>query len=204
MSVIPFTPSPDNQVSEFIYRMPFEGMLYIDHKRFDDERGFYAELDRIPEIEAALGISFPIKQLNLSHSEKNVIRGFHAEDWNKLLSIITGSCFCAWADIRPDSETFGDVTTMEVGAEAAHFGSVFLPRGIANSFCAPSGPVDYLYAVDQLYTQRDTSHDVAISLFDPDLAVPWPISRKEMIVSERDEQAISLREKFPDQFKDQS
>jgi dTDP-4-dehydrorhamnose 3,5-epimerase-like enzyme len=41
-------------------------------------------------------------------------------------------------------------------------------------------------------------------LFDPDLAVPWPISRKEMIVSERDEQAISLREKFPDQFKDQS
>ena len=202
MSIISFTPTSDNQISESIYKMPFEGMIYIQHKRFDDERGFYAELSRVPEIEDILEISFSIRQLNLSHSKKNVIRGFHAENWNKLLSVIHGSCFSAWADIRPTSQTFGDVTTMEVGIDTAHFGSIFLPRGVANSFCTPKSAVDYLYTVDALYSGRDRSLDVAVSLFDPDLAVPWPIERQQMILSQRDEQAISLREKFPQKFKE--
>jgi len=79
-------------------------------------------------------------------------------------------------------------------------GSFFLPIGIANSFLVLEGPVNYLYEVDRLYQDRDTAHDVAISLFDPDLNVVWPINKEQMIYSKRDVQSISLREKFPEKF----
>ncbi|HEX7017546.1 MAG TPA: dTDP-4-dehydrorhamnose 3,5-epimerase [Patescibacteria group bacterium] len=193
-----FKPTPDNQVDQYAYQTPIEGLLYIEHKRFDDNRGFYAELDRVPEIEKALDIDFKVKQINLSHSKPNVIRGIHAENWNKLLMITRGTIFAAWVDFRKESATFGEVVTMTVGDhnETALFGSVFVSAGIGNSFCVTDGPVDYLYAVDQLYAERDPSGDVAISVFDPELAIPWPITKEHLVISDRDLQAVSFKEKF--------
>lgn len=197
-----FTPSEHSLISPGLHRLPIEGLYFIEHHPHSDDRGFYAELSRIPEIEAVTGESFVIKQLNLSHSKNHVIRGFHGENWNKLLSILTGSALCAWVDIRPESSTFGQVVTMQVGlGEGAHFGSVFVSAGLANAFCVTEGPLNYLYGVDQLYAKRDTSGDVALSLFDTDLAVEWPITRDEMVISERDLNAKSLRELFPNKFK---
>lgn len=196
-----FIPSTRNQVHEYLYQTPISGLLYIDTKSFSDERGFYAELARLPEIETQLGITFSPRQINLSHSKKHVCRGLHAENWNKLLTITHGQAFCAWADIRPDSATFGDIVTMTVGLEdQAHFGSIFVSAGIANSFCVLSETLDYVYTVDKLYAQRDTSHDVAISLFDQDLNIPWPIDQASMTISQRDLEAITLREKYPERF----
>ena len=202
---IHYTPQPQDAVNEKIYKMPLEGLWYFPHSQFSDNRGFYSELSRIPEIEAVTNRSFVIKQLNLSHSKKNVLRGFHAEDWDKLLSVIDGVAFSAWADIRPDSPTFGQVVTMKIGQPTAEhpdavFGSVFVSNGFANSFCVLSDTLNYLYAVNALYAERDTSKDVALSLFDPDLNVQWPIAPDEMIVSERDRNSTSLRERFSEKF----
>lgn len=192
-----FTPSENNKVSDLIHETPIKGLFYLAHKRFDDDRGFYAELSHVPEVESVVGMEFKVKQLNLSHSKSNVIRGFHAENWNKLLTVISGSCFCAWVDVRPDSPTFKEVVTMQMGeGENAHFGSMFISAGIGNSFCVTTGPLNYLYGVDQLYAERDTSGDVAISLFDPDIDIAWPIERSQMIVSERDLAAVTLKEKY--------
>ena len=58
----------------------------------------------------------------------------------------------------------------------------------------------YSYAVDKLYKDRNTDNDIAISLFDPDLGVEWPIDKEQMIISQRDIDTISLREKFPQKF----
>jgi dTDP-4-dehydrorhamnose 3,5-epimerase len=197
MTPIAFTPSSENQVGEYLYQMPLEGLLYIAHKRADDQRGFYSELDRLPEIESYLGLDFHIRQINLSHSNPNVIRGFHTENWNKLLTVVHGACFCAWADFRHDSPSLGQVVTLTMGVEPPHaFGSVFVSSGIANSFCAAFGTVDYLYSVDALYADRDTSGDMAISLFDPDLNVTWPIAREEMVISQRDLDAQSFASRF--------
>jgi dTDP-4-dehydrorhamnose 3,5-epimerase len=197
----PFEPDSANQISEYVFKTPINGLIYIKHKEFADDRGFYAELSRLPELESVLGFSFEIKQMNLSFSKQNVARGFHAENWNKLLTVTRGTVFAVWADIRPDSPTFGETVSMEVGKDnGTPWGSMFVSSGIANSFCTTSKDVDYLYAVDQLYSDRDASGDVAISLFDDDLAVEWPIAKDDMIISERDLSAMSLREKFPDKF----
>ncbi|PIR58605.1 MAG: hypothetical protein COU69_04760 [Candidatus Pacebacteria bacterium CG10_big_fil_rev_8_21_14_0_10_56_10] len=196
-----FLPGQDNKLGEHLYQTPIEGLLYLEHKTSPDERGYYAELTRVPEIEQVLGASFDIKQINQSYSEQHVARGIHAENWNKLLTVVSGVCFCAWADLRSESSTFGDVVSMEVGEfNGSVHGSVFVAAGIGNSFCVTKGPVRYLYCVDQLYAERDTNDDLAISLFDPDLAISWPIKADEMVMSQRDRHCVTLRQAFTEKF----
>ena len=197
----PFFPQPDNQVAPAVHASKIAGLFFLPHKTFTDERGFYKETARIPELEAVLQQPFVIKQLNQSRSETNVIRGFHAEDWNKLITVTSGYCFCTLLDVRPNSETFGQFETFYLGTHAdALQGSLFVSRGIANSLCAIAGPVDYCYAVDALWAERDPAGDVAINIFDPDVQVEWPVSHEKLIFSERDAQSINLRDKFPEKF----
>lgn len=196
-----FTPTEDNHVVNDVYKTAISGLLFISSTRFQDQRGHFAELLKLPEIAPALDQPFCPVQINHAHSKRNVIRGFHAEHWNKLITIVYGRCLCVLADVRPDSPTFGDTVTVELGNNGSSlYGSLFLPIGIANSALALSDGVEYLYLVDRLYKDRDTAGDVAISLFDPDLNVDWPISHDNLIISSRDRNAISLRKKFPDAF----
>lgn len=189
-----YQPSNENKLSETIHSTKINGLYFIPHKYFPDNRGFYTELARVPEIEAITGTNFTIKQLNQSRSNTNVIRGFHAEDWNKLVTVTSGLCFCALADFRKESSTFGLVETMYLGtAESALKGSIYISKGIGNSLCVTQGPADYVYAVDALWGERDASKDTAINLFDTDLAVEWPIPLDQMIISDRDRESINLK-----------
>jgi dTDP-4-dehydrorhamnose 3,5-epimerase-like enzyme len=72
-------------------------------------------------------------------------------------------------------------------------GCLFIDRGIANSVCVIDGPLDYIYCVDALYQDRDRADDVAISLFDPQLQIDWPLAKADMIISKRDSHARNLK-----------
>lgn len=184
-----------------VFSTSINGLYYLPHRIFADQRGFYTELARVPEIDELTDGQFIIKQTNLSMSVTNVVRGMHAEDWNKLATVLTGRCFSALADVRPDSPTFGKVETFLFGPDERELqGSLYISRGLANSFAVLEGPVYYLYAVDALYAERDPNNDVAISLFDADLAINWPITQEKMIISERDRHSVSLRNKYPEKF----
>jgi dTDP-4-dehydrorhamnose 3,5-epimerase len=203
MNQLPSTykPTEENKLSEGVYKTSINGLLYIERTMNLDNRGFFSEVVKIPALEEITGHEFVVKQVNHARSEKNVVRGIHAEGWNKYVFIITGLCFAAIVDVRADSETFGNKEYFLLGSgEGALTGCLFLPSGIGNSVCVLDGPVDYLYLVDRLYADRDTSGDMAISVFDPDLNIPWPIPKEEMIISERDTNTITLREKVPEKF----
>ncbi len=192
-----FSPEDHLEISENIFRTKIEGLYFISKQNRHDDRGFFNQIT-IPPIEQAIGQEFTIKQINHSHSKTNVTRGFHAENWNKLICVTSGLAYCAIADIRPDSPTYSQSVTFLLGLdEEAANGSIFIVSGLANSFCVLKGPVDYMYAVDQLYSQRDTSGDLAISLFDPDININWPISRQDMILSQRDQDSIPLKQLHP-------
>lgn len=196
---ISYEPQPYDEFSPGIYKTPLEEVYFIPFTKHPDQRGFYTELTRLPELDAVLKEPFQPRQINLSNSKIKVIRGFHAENWQKLVTIITGTAFCALADFRPQSPQFGQVMTASMGENGLN-GSLFLPAGIGNSFCVTQGDLNYLYAVDQLYRDRDSSGDVAISLFDSDLDIQWPFEQSELIISDRDRASISLRERFPEKF----
>lgn len=192
-----YQPSENQKINDNIYKTSIDGLYFLPHKVFHDDRGFYREMARIHEIEEVLGHKFEVKQLNQSQSKTNVIRGIHAEDWNKLVTVTSGLCFCAIVDLRPESNTFGKYEAFLLGTELeALFGSIFISKGLGNSLCVVKGPADYIYAVDAVWSERDKSGDIAIALFDQDINIQWPISTDKMIYSERDKNAITLKERF--------
>ena len=196
-----YKPTEDKKVGDFVYSTSIEGLYYFAHSTYKDARGFFSEVARYPELETVTGKPFNVKQINHARSDKNVIRGIHAENWNKYIHISNGVCFSAIVDVRPDSLTFMNKESFILGhADYALDGSIYIPARAGNSMCVMEGPVDYLYFVDALYKDRDTSGDMAISLFDPDINVEWPIAREDMIISDRDLNAVTLREKFPTKF----
>lgn len=198
--VTQYQPTPENIIAPRVYKTPLPGLLYLEHTKQVDERGFFKEISLIPDLNQVLPEAFNIKQISQAHSEKNVIRGFHAESWNKLIWLAQGQAYCVLVDLRTDSDTFGQAVSFLLGGEDGLLGGLFIPKGLANSVCVTQSPVDYLYCVDALYRDRDTSHDQAISLFDPDINVQWPIQKEDLVISPRDQSAITLRERFPEKF----
>lgn len=197
-----YQPDRLQEVQPGIFKTSINGLFYLAYNFASDERGFFAEVGYTHKIEAATGQTFKIAQINHSRSLANVVRGMHAEGWNKLVTVINGLAFSALADVRPTSPTFGLVENFELGPDNGGLkGSLFISQGIANSVCVLKAPVDYIYCVDKLYVDRDKSGDQAISLFDPDLNIAWPLPRDKMILSERDKNAVTLRQKFPDRFR---
>jgi len=189
------------KIAENIYKTSIDGLLYCSHNTHSDSRGFFSEIGRVPEVESVIGAAFPIKQISHARSNKNVIRGFHGENWAKYVQVVSGKCFSAVADVRPESVTFLNVEIFILGqGEGTLDGSLYIPPRLGNSMCVLDGPVDYIYLFNQLYSLRDVSGDVAISLFDNDLGVEWPISKEEMIISERDKNSVTLREQYPEAF----
>ncbi|MGD9129280.1 MAG: dTDP-4-dehydrorhamnose 3,5-epimerase family protein [Candidatus Woesebacteria bacterium] len=191
------------QISDNIYKTSINGLYYIVSRKYTDERGFFSEIVKLPELEKALKIKFSVKQFNYSYSKTKVVRGMHAEGWNKLVLVSRGLAFSALADVNPKSKTFGKVEYFKLGAnqKPGYANGLFISQGIANSLCALKGPVNYIYLVDRLYCQRDKKDDQAISIFDPDLKITWPFPDSELIISKRDKNSVTLRELYPEKFK---
>lgn len=180
---------------KYIKTTSIPGLLILERPIFSDGRGFFRELFHKDELEKVSGIKFEGVQMNHSHSKPGVIRGIHAEQWNKIVYPVSGEVFIAIVDIRPDSLAFGKIETFSVNDENRI--GFFIPNGLANSLCViGERAVDYIYLVDAYWNGSDTR---AIAWNDPDLNIDWPI--KNPIISERDKNNPTLRDLFPEKFK---
>jgi dTDP-4-dehydrorhamnose 3,5-epimerase len=164
-----------------------EGLWIFERPTAEDERGFFHEVFQARDLEAALGRPVIFVQINHSRSRRGVLRGLHAENWDKLVYVPRGEVFTAVADIRPESPTFGKVATFWFGED--YRATVFIPRGMAHGYYVLSDEADYVYQVTAYYDGTDTR---AVTWDDPDLAVPWP--SRTPILSARDQHNPTLRE----------
>ena len=88
------------------------GMLEFDIPVRGDNRGWFKENF---QKEKMLPLGFPESffvegklQNNVSFSRKNVLRGLHAEPWDKYISVADdGKVLGSWVDLR-EGETFGN------------------------------------------------------------------------------------------------
>jgi dTDP-4-dehydrorhamnose 3,5-epimerase len=169
---------------------PLDG-LWISHRRtYPDDRGFFREAFRISELAEVINPTPTFVQANHSRSRCRVLRGLHAENWEKLVYVPRGEVFTALADLRPESRTFGRTATFRLGEE--HPISLFVPRGLAHGYYVLSDEADYVYQVSAYYDGSDTR---AVAWDDPDLAIDWPDCNP--LLSERDRHNPRLRELFP-------
>lgn len=182
-------------MNDYITKTSIEGLLVLKRPIHKDERGFFREIFHINEVEEVLGIEFKGVQMNHAFSNPKVLRGIHAEGWNKIICPLNGEVFIAIVDVRQDSPTFGKFETFTINDENKI--ALFVSKGLANSYCITSDcGVDYVYLVDTYYDGSDTR---AIAWDDTDLKIDWPI--KDPIISERDKNNPNLRDLFPEKFK---
>jgi dTDP-4-dehydrorhamnose 3,5-epimerase len=171
-----------------------QGLLVVRWDTHGDDRGFFRQTYQVRELTEALGREPVLRQGNHSRSEPGVLRGFHAEPWDKLVYVVRGQALAAVADIRPESPTFGEVRTFELGDPPGERVRLFIAQGLANSFCTfGDGPVDYLYDVSDYW--RPDVPKPSVAWDDPDLAVTWPVA--DPLLSPADKGNPTLRELFP-------
>jgi len=172
-----------------------DGLLVVRWPTYADDRGFFRQTYQLPELAEALGRTPEFVQGNHARSRPGVLRGFHAEPWDKLVQVSRGTVLAAVADIRPDSGTFGTAVSIPLGDDPGERMRLFVSAGLANAYCAyGDGDADYLYEVTALYDGVRTHPTVAWD--DPDLGVRWPVDAP--IVSDADRGNPTLRELFPD------
>lgn len=170
-----------------------EGLLVVRWPTHVDERGFFQQTQQSAELSEALGREIRWAQSNHARSGPGVLRGFHAEPWDKCVYVARGTVFAAVADLRPDRATFGQVETFHLGDPPGERIRLFVAAGLANAYCVHGDvQADYLYDVTAEWFDADKR---AVAWNDPDLAVPWPVATP--IMSDADRANPTLRERFP-------
>ena len=149
------------------------GMLELDIPVHGDNRGWFKENF---QKEKMMPLGFPESffaeeklQNNVSFSRKNVLRGLHAEPWDKYISVADGgSVLGAWVDLR-EGENFGHVYQTVIDASKG----IFVPRGVANGFQVLSDTVSYSYLVNDYWALELKPKYAFVNYADPTLGIKW-------------------------------
>lgn len=156
-----------------VIQLALPGLLLIEPKRFSDERGFFVETyqaDRYRKV----GLPFDFVQDNWAHSEPRVLRGLHLQNPNaqgKLVSVLRGSVLDVAVDVRVGSPTFGRHVAVELSGDNGR--QFFVPRGFAHGYAVLSGPAEFFYKCDNLYSKAD---ELVVRWNDPAIAIDWRVS----------------------------
>lgn len=164
-----------------IVETPIPGLLVIEPRIMQDERGFFIETYH--EIRyAQAGITARFVQDNQSRSLRGVLRGLHYQlrrPQAKLVRVARGEVFDVAVDIRRGSPTFGQwYSTLLCEANARQ---IFIPEGFAHGFCVLSEVADLAYKCSEFFDPED---QFGVIWNDPDLGIAWPVASP--ILSEQD------------------
>jgi len=159
------------------------GLLLFDVTSVGDERGWFQEkFHQAKLVAAGMPEAFRVVQNSISYNKQaGVTRGFHAEPWDKYISVVNGRVFSAYVDLRKGAG-FGKVVSVELNPNKA----VYLPQGVANSFQTLEDDTYYIYSVNAHWSAEKYDSYVFANLGDPKLAVKWPISLDKAVMSDRD------------------
>jgi len=157
------------------------GLRVFTVTRVEDDRGWFQEkFQRAKLVAEGLPEDFQIVQTSVAFNRQGSTRGFHAEPWNKYVSLVEGRAFTAFVDLR-DGDSFGAVVTVPLDVET----TVYVPAGVGNSYQCLTD-LYYLYSVDAHWTPEAYDTSAFVNLADPELAVEWPIPLSEAMLSDRD------------------
>ena len=171
--------------------LSISGSWKIEFQKFDDNRGFFYESFKEEDFKNQIGRNLNIKQTNTSSSSKGSVRGIHyalvPPSQAKLVQCQRGSIKDYVIDIRIGSPTFGKFEEIELNENSA--AAIFIEEGLAHAFVALENQTVVTYYVTEKYNPE---REKGINPFDKTLNVKWP--EIELLLSEKDKQAISLEE----------
>jgi dTDP-4-dehydrorhamnose 3,5-epimerase len=163
-------PPPEQQTTSI------DGVVRFELSALHDERGSLTELCR---FEWMAPVELP--QWNLVKSGAGVLRGMHWHNHHHdLIAPAEGTLLLGLSDLRRGSPTEGTSELLEL--DAGRPAAALVPPGVAHGLYSRE-PTVTLYAVSRYW---DADDELGVVFDDPDLGVPWPVSRDDVVLSERD------------------
>lgn len=162
-----------------------EGVVIIEPRLFEDERGYFFESFNRERFKALTGRDIEFVQDNESLSAMGVVRGLHFQlpphTQSKLVRVVRGEILDVAVDLRMGSPTFGKHVSVVLSQD--NHRQLFIPRGFAHGFAVLKGEAMLEYKCDNYYAPEAEG---AIRWDDPSLAIEWGIDRNKAILSKKD------------------
>jgi 3,5-epimerase/4-reductase len=157
------------------------GLVHQKRKIHLDGRGRFEELFRHSKFDQEYQIPFVSRQVSLSVSEKNVVRGMHCSSYHKMVNVVSGIIWDVALDLRPDSPSFGQMyhTTLD----SSNGDVLIFPPGVAHGFCALTDNATVIYVQAG---ELGPGTEIEFNALDPKVNIPWPIPQEAMIMSTKD------------------
>lgn len=179
-----------------VIKTNFEGLLIMQPKVFQDDRGYFLEYFR-KEIFEKLNYNVAFVQSNESKSNKNVLRGLHFQnppfEQGKLIRVVKGGVRDVVVDIRSNSKTYGQWFSYELNETNKTI--LWIPPGFAHGFLTLHDETIFQYECTNYYNKESEG---SIRWNDPILKIDWEIN--DPIISEKDKKAPLFKE-FTSKFK---
>ena len=176
-------------------KTPIEGLIIIEPKVFEDERGYFYESYN-QQIFKQNGINISFVQDNQSLSQRGVLRGLHFQHpphaQAKLIRVISGSVLDVAVDLRKSSPTYGKYEAIKLSAQNKKV--LLIPEGFAHGFLTLEDNTIFSYKCSNFY---NAASEDAIFWNDETLNINWSID--DPILSEKDNMAkkfISFKSPF--------
>jgi dTDP-4-dehydrorhamnose 3,5-epimerase len=177
-----------------IIKTPIPGLLVIEPKVWNDNRGYFYESYNAKTL-AEAGVDVNFVQDNQSFSQKGTLRGLHAQKapfaQGKLVRVIQGKVLDVAIDVRKDSETYGEHYSIELSG--TNHKQLWVPPGFLHGFLTLEDNTIFTYKVSNYY---DKNSEVGVLWNDPDLNIQWSneIAREDLLLSEKDEVLSSFKD----------
>ena len=170
----------------------FDGLLVLEPKVFEDERGYFFESYNKAVLEKE-GIGHSFVQDNESRSSYGVIRGLHMQiaphSQTKLIRVLEGRIFDVVVDLREGSSTYGKWFGIELSDSNKK--QLLIPKGFCHGFSVLSENATVFYKCDAYYHPEA---EAGIHHNDPDLNIDWKIPDTHRLVSEKDSKLPFLKD----------
>lgn len=162
-----------------------KGAFIIDLERRGDDRGFFARAFCQKEFEAH-GLNPRVAQTNISFNHhRGTLRGLHFQfppaAETKLVRCSRGAIIDVIVDLRPESPTYLEYTSVELTAENRR--ALYVPERFAHGYQVLEPDTETTYYVGEFYTP---SLEGGLRYNDPRLGIAWPLPPAEM--SPKDQQ----------------
>ena len=162
----------------------------IQINKFEDTRGFFSIPYNKEEFQK-IDIDESFYQDNFSFSKnKNTIRGIHFQnppyEQSKLISVIKGSIFDVFVDLRSNSSTYGKSESVILDRNDL---VLYISKGFGHAFCTLIDNTLIHYKVSNRY---DLKSEETIIWNDIDLNILWPNFKNKITMSDKDLNGIKF------------
>jgi dTDP-4-dehydrorhamnose 3,5-epimerase len=175
-----------------VVRTDIEGLVIIEPRLFQDQRGYFFESFSEREFASKVA-SVEFVQDNESKSSYGVLRGLHFQKppyaQAKLVRVVKGRVMDVAVDLRKGSPTYGMHAAVELSED--NHRQLFIPRGFAHGFCVLSEEVIFQYKCDNYYAPESEG---AIRWDDSDLGIEWGIPAEDVVLSDKDRNHPGFKE----------